>query len=143
MSIVGRGIRHDLSKYEADEFDPYAEYFYGLWRTDKDSQPPEHVQAAFDQAWLLHQKRNPHHWQYHVLREDSGVVKVLRMPELDLREMIADWRGAGLAITGADNTAAWYLKNRASMLLHPDTQCLVERMLHIPMQLSTNNEAPK
>lgn len=143
LGISGRGIRHDLSKYEADEFEPYAEYFYGLWRQNgqTDHLPvPEDVQLAFDQAWLLHQKRNSHHWQYHVLREDSGVVKVLRMPELDAREMLADWRGAGLAITGSDNTAQWYLKNRTNMLLHPDTQAFIENRLHIPTQ---TNEAPK
>lgn len=118
-----RGITHDLSKFRLDEFIPYAKYFYGnypdwnkvkynghyLYRHTKQG-----VEEAFDLAWLKHQHRNPHHWQHWVLREDSGNIKCLDMPDNYLEEMICDWTGAGRAITGNNDPKEckkWYLKN--------------------------------
>lgn len=46
---------HDKSKYQKDEYDAYLNYFYPDRNNKKDSN-------EFDAAWLLHQKRNPHHW---------------------------------------------------------------------------------
>ena len=37
--------------------------------------------GSFDSAWLLHQKRNAHHWQYWVLLEDEGNTKALEMDD--------------------------------------------------------------
>ena len=115
------GIVHDLSKFSPKEWSPYVNYFYG---DSKD-------QRGFDAAWNHHQKANPHHWQYWVLREDSGGLKLLDMPERYRLEMLADWRGAGMAITGKDDTRNWYLKNRENMLLHPATLQWVESELGI------------
>jgi hypothetical protein len=111
------------------EFKAYAEYFYGTWRVEN-MPPPPAVQEGFDHAWLLHQKRNDHHWQYWVLREDSGAAKPLAMPELVIREMLADWVGAGRAIHGMQSNALdWYNKNKDKMVLHPDTRFTVVKFL--------------
>lgn len=126
LHVTDRGIKHDLSKFEPDEFDAYAQYFYG--GHERGNVPPD-VQAAFDYAWLMHQKRNDHHWQYWVLREDSGLMTPLPMPAMAVREMVADWRGAGRAITGTDNTVQWYLTNRHKMVLHDRTQMFVDYLL--------------
>jgi hypothetical protein len=53
------------------------------------------------------------------------------MPDRYRREMLADWRGAGRAITGQDNTRAWYLKNRENIWLHPTTRTWVEHQLEL------------
>lgn len=87
------------------------------------------VGAAFDRAWLHHLHANPHHHQHWVLREDSGVTKVLQMPEHFVREMVADWAGAGRAITGKWEVADWYAKNGDKMLLHPATAEAVNRIM--------------
>lgn len=118
------GVCHDMSKFRTDEWIPYAEYFYGTG--DK-----QYRQFRFDIAWNHHQKRNPHHWQYWVLREDGGEMKVLPMPDRYRREMLADWRGAGRAINGRDETAEWYVRNRERMLLHADTRTWIERQLGV------------
>lgn len=60
--LIGRGLVHDLSKFTPSEWFPYVEYFYGEHAGKR--QKPWYVQDAFDRAWLLHQNRNPHHWQY-------------------------------------------------------------------------------
>lgn len=143
---------HDLSKFRPDEFFPYAESFYGgphrpwsevsgyakrehfdwAWATSK-----EGVREAFDRAWLLHQHRNAHHWQSHVLRNDNGTTVALEMPHHYMLEMVADWCGAGMAINGHGldaaraETRAWYEKNRDRMLLGTWTRSHVERVLGV------------
>jgi len=133
-----RGITHDLSKFRPSEFIPYMRYFYGnypLFESIKRHPEftgylkKEQVERDFDEAWLKHIHRNPHHWQHWVLREDSGKIKVLNMPEKYILEMIADWHGAGMAITGKKNTKEWYLKNGDKMQLSPFTRESVEIML--------------
>jgi len=48
------------------------------------------------------------------------------MPPKYVREMIADWVGAGMAISGRKDPNPWYKKNKDKMLLHKDTRQLVE-----------------
>jgi hypothetical protein len=128
LGVPVLGILHDLSKVRPSEWVPYAAYFYGGTHPESGAEAQaQHTttkraaQMAFDEAWLAHQHANKHHWQHYVLHEDDGGTKVLPMPDKYRREMLADWRGAGRAITGKDNTADWFQKNRAHMILHPDT----------------------
>lgn len=80
------------------------------------------VEAAFDVAWVQHQHRNPHHWQHWVLREDDGATKLLPMPDRYVREMVADWAGAGRAITGKWDPLPWYERTKANRLLEMDVE---------------------
>ena len=133
------GIVHDLSKFLPVEWFPYVDKFYGgpypeanhgdvrLWFDDKYTQ--SWVDRRFDEAWNHHQKANPHHWQYWVLREDSGATKALKMPHRYMLEMLADWRGASMAIKGKDETNSWYCKNRSKIILHPETKRWIESHL--------------
>ena len=52
------------------------------------------------------------------------------MPERYIREMIADWRGAGRAY-GNPNTVAWYNQNKDKQIMHADTRKRVEELLNI------------
>ena len=120
-----RLLLHDMSKFRPSEWFPYARTFYNEDGSKRYDETPE-----FPRAWLLHQHRNSHHYQAHVLLEDSGKVIPLDMPTIDIMEMLADWAGAGRAITGRDKTtAAWYVANKDKMQLHPRTRSLVEDML--------------
>jgi hypothetical protein len=114
---------HDWSKFLPSEFIPYAEYFYNNEKQQKENKD------RFNLAWLLHQRRNPHHWQYWYFIQDNDPNFPLPMPEKYAREMVADWAGAGRAITGKWETAAWYEKNKDKILLHPDTRSFVEILL--------------
>lgn len=80
-------------------------------------------------AWLLHQHRNPHHWQHWIIRQDRGKVKVLPMPDEFVREMVADWIGAGIAQGHGNDVLPWYEKNKGLMTLHPETRLKVESLL--------------
>jgi hypothetical protein len=50
------------------------------------------------------------------------------MAETDVREMVADWMGAGRAL-GKPDTRAWYEANKDKMILHPATRRRVEMLL--------------
>lgn len=119
--IYWQGIVHDWSKLLPCEWMPYVESFYG-----GHDPRPDWVKAAFDAAWLHHQHANPHHWQHWVLREDSGNVKVLEMPEKYRLEMLADWEGAGRAISGRRDWVPWFRDNQDKIQLHPNTLKAIE-----------------
>ncbi len=135
---------HDLSKFLPDEFVSYAKHFYGpqakQWRDSTGYyKPTDTGDAAFDFAWLLHQKRNRHHWQWWILPEDEGGIKVLEMPAKYCLEMLADWTGAGLA-QGKPDTKSWYLKNRVKMTLGKETRKWIESALAVSDPLFIQKE---
>lgn len=135
QGLIWRGLVHDMSKFRLDEFIPYAKYFYGehgirfnggfFWEHKRN----EEIKKQFDYAWLLHQKRNQHHWQWWLLSEDDGGTKILEMSLKYKIEMLCDWRGAGMAINGKDNIREWYEKNKGNMNLHKFTRTWVEVMV--------------
>jgi hypothetical protein len=51
------------------------------------------------------------------------------MPRACILEMVADWMGAGRAITGNWEVQDWYSKNKYNIELHPSTRGAVERIL--------------
>lgn len=136
QGLYWRGFVHDMSKLLPSEFIPYMNYFYGDappkgMGKNGYKKPADTGNAAFEHAWLIHQKRNPHHWQYWVLPMDRGELKVLAMPRVFAIEMVCDWRGAGKAQgkTGAMAVVDWYAENRAKIVLHPGTRAFVEHLL--------------
>ena len=136
LGIPWLGIIHDWSKLRPSEFIPYANYFYpnGVKRLANlklgYSKPVDSGDAGYEWAWLLHQKRNRHHWQFWVVPRGDGTNKVLDMPSRYLREMVADWRGAGRAYGNTD-TIEWYEKNKNRIVLHPETEKKVEEYLRL------------
>lgn len=137
--LYWRGIVHDASKLRPSEFFPYVNFFFGKdGRADevrRQRKKTGYYKAtdtgddAFDFAWLLHQKRNRHHWQFWILPEDEGSVKVLPMPLVDRLEMISDWIGAGRAQGYITNTREWWEMNKSKMTFHPDTRTWIENEL--------------
>lgn len=136
-----RLIVHDWSKFLPCEWLPYVESFYGkgialrqeqksvLGLTPSEDQDLIEIKSSFDHAWLHHQHLNQHHWQHWVLREDSGRVKLLEIPEHFVREMVADWAGAGRGITGKWEVVGWYEQNKTKIQLHDHSRVLVEQLL--------------
>ena len=145
---VWRLIIHDWTKFLPSEWFPYVKHFYDC---DKNAEIMEAfaiydlVELApwgflsedrFNGAWLLHQKRNKHHWQYWHGVMDTGDSFLIPMPEKYVREMVADWAGAGRAITGKWEVAAWYKKNSPRIRLRDHSP--VERLIskHFPLESS-------
>ena len=124
--LVWQGIIHDWSKLLPDEATPYADFFYAGDRRKDAFYTPKQGNDAFNMAWLKHQHRNPHHWQYYVLQEDDGPTFPLKIPDKYLKEMLCDWIGAGKA-QGKDDVLGWYSTNRNKMVLHVDSRAWIER----------------
>lgn len=129
-------IIHDWSKFLPSEWMPYVRKFYGGKYPDRvpsDFEPyaltQGRVDYQFNVAWNHHQKRNPHHWQYWILREDDGNTIALPIPTNYALEMLADWVGAGIAITGRNEVREWYAKNKGKIVLEISTRKFIEEKL--------------
>lgn len=113
-------IVHDWSKFTPAEWTPYVNQFY---RKDRK------VAGDFEKAWLHHWHHNSHHWQHWLDIKWDGSTRKLPMPESLVREMVADWMGAGRAITGKWEVHEWYDTNKDKIILHEDTRIMVEYLL--------------
>ena len=114
-------VEHDMSKYQAEEYDAYDNYFYGA-KTAK-------VKEAFDYAWLHHIHNNPHHWQYWVLINDEDGTKALEMPEEYAIEMVCDWWAFSHKSGNLKEIFDWYKSHKKNMILHEKTRKFVEDLL--------------
>lgn len=113
-----RLILHDLSKFLPSEWGPYSRTFF-----DRDGNSRYREHPDFKKAWLYHQRRNPHHWQYWRLLQDTTRDMIsLMMPLKYRKEMVADWAGAGRALNGIWDLQEWYDDNKDRMILHPSTR---------------------
>ncbi|MBP9757015.1 MAG: hypothetical protein KBD06_00285 [Candidatus Pacebacteria bacterium] len=95
---------HDLSKFGPAEFGPYRMRSV----TGKDT-------PAYQAAWRLHWSRNPHHWEYWVR---DGLATP--MPEVYVREMLADWHAANRTYD-TEPLQEWLDNKWPRMNLHVDT----------------------
>jgi hypothetical protein len=120
---IWRLIIHDYTKFSRAEWTPYVNRFFG-GRTgieDKELDP-----QAFKQAWNHHWSHNPHHWEYWLVPPSGAHM----MPDHFMREMVADWMGAGRAITGNwDELPSWYNSTKEKRVLHSRTLIEVENLL--------------
>lgn len=119
--ITAQISKHDMSKYSDEEYNAYLNYFYPTENFEKNEQ-------VFDIAWLFHQKRNSHHYQYYILIRDSGETVPIDMPLAVICEMLCDWHS--FSAKDPESTAYnWYEKNKDNMLLSDNTVEIVESLL--------------
>lgn len=118
-----RVLLHDLSKFLPSEWFAYMNTYYNK---DGSKKKFKH-NRAFDVAWTKHLERNKHHWQYWCVNKEYNLCS--EMPEEYIREMIADWIGADLAINGKNDAYSWYYKNKFKIKLTPYSRQLVEQIL--------------
>lgn len=129
-----RAIVHDWTKLLPCEWFPYVRQFRNPDGTKRDVRNPDgsYDPAAqpipFQRAWIHHQ-RNKHHFQAWISIGDDGKLSPVPIPETYLREMIADWIGAGIAYSNRENPYPWYLGNKSKMVLHPETEKRLEELM--------------
>ena len=130
-----RLLIHDWSKLTPSEWRPYVAQFYNADGSKRDVRRPDggydlaEQPYEFQRAWLGHQRRNKHHWQAWVLMGDNGQRIPVEIPRRYVREMVADWLGAGRAITGEWDVGPWYEKNRDLMVMHENTRLVVDALV--------------
>lgn len=109
------GLLHDWSKFRPSEFIPHARYFGG-----------NGTLAELDRAWLHHQRRNKHHWEYWVVRTCGGEWVAMDIPMIYRKEMLCDWI-ARARYRDKQPLIGWY--RQQDMLLHPRTRAWIETEL--------------
>lgn len=126
-------IIHDLDKFLPRMWVPYVNQFYreGAPKLRKGYyHNPDSANVAFNTAWMRHCMGSRHHWQHYAMVSESGGDPVTRpMPDRFVREMVADWSGAGMAQGFGSDPQPWYRENRDRMTLHPETRAKVELYL--------------
>jgi len=128
--LILRALFHDWDKFLPRMFFPYSRFFYkpdGTPQVRRDKtgyyKPSDTGDRDFDLAWLGHVRRSPHHWQYWVLPDEDG-DHVFPMGHNDVKEMVCDWIGAGLA-QGKPDVAEWWKRNQHKMQFAPETLGLI------------------
>lgn len=132
------GIVHDISKLYPSEL-KHSVYWFNSPMGINHNYPPsimsdEHIKLStnYDYAWLHHQKRNKHHWQYWVLQEDEGKMKLLDIPMKYRIEMLCDWIGANKACKNPKSVYQWYMDNKNIILINKKTKnWIIKELLKI------------
>lgn len=112
-------IRHDLSKFSANEAFGYALLNF------KD--PHLASKEGFERAWHHHKMNNPHHPEYWLNPNRSGILEIQKMPAIYMLEMIADWIGAGK--TYDSSLEKWVPGNLHLFVFHADVLDLLRNIL--------------
>ena len=128
--ILRRGLMHDLSKYSPIEFWAGVKYFSG----DKSPNVGERIDKGYSVAWLHHQGRNKHHFEYWV--DYSNVThkrEPIKMPLKYVKEMFCDRVAASKIYQGKNYTDAhpleYFLLAKKTRIIHPETSELLEKLL--------------
>ncbi len=127
-----RLIIHDWGKFRLWEYGRYARYSAAMKRKQKNGEPiPDEIQDGFNYAWLHHEGVHPHHWGYWIPRSGKLRGRPLSMPNVFMREMVADWMGASRAYTGSWDMSEWLKKNLAGIEanMHSDSVAWVHVIL--------------
>lgn len=130
--IFWQGLRHDLSKYSPSEFIAGAKYFTGT----KSPNEMERSENGHSLAWIHHQGRNKHHFEYwkdyspHTHRIES-----VKMPYKYLAEMFCDRVAASKIYQGENYTnkhpLEYFMRAKKTRQIHPETSDELERLLTI------------
>lgn len=126
-----RLLIHDWSKFTWVELSNYAQYKYGIKSV-----------SGWAKAWLHHLHHNPHHPEHWLLSwrgspnfyDDIGhtagrCITILPMPEVYVREMVADMLGTSREVTGSWDIAAWLNVKGPYIRFHDDTVIILNEIM--------------
>lgn len=117
---------HDDSKFDVVEFEPYRKYFYPtIYDTDK-----EQIQKDYDEAWVHHYTKNPHHWEYWCNYDQNKERNSLQFIRQAYHvEMMCDWMAMS---TFTNNTVPdWYNDNQDKIVMCDEDKQFIEMLMDI------------
>ena len=128
MGLYRQGLMHDLSKYAPTEFLEGARCYQGT------RSPNEKARAdqGYSLAWLHHQGRNRHHFEYWTDYTADGISGI-EMPAKYVAEMFCDRLAASRVYRGSEFRQAdpweFFQHTKQHAKLHDNTRDLLEDML--------------
>lgn len=130
--IFLQGLRHDLSKYSPSEFIPGAKYFTGT----KSPNESERRDIGYSKAWMHHQGRNKHHFEYwRDYNHEKRIIMPVKMPYRYVAEMFCDRVAASKIYQGKNFTEKhpidYFMRSKATRLIHPETSDELELLLRM------------
>lgn len=125
-----QGLFHDLSKYSPAEFLIGAKYYMGY----KSPNDAERMEKGYSTAWMHHQGRNRHHFEYwHDYDKNTRLPAPVKMPLKYVKEMFCDRIAASKIYMGEnyDDTKPldYFMHSKARQIAHPETMALLENLL--------------
>lgn len=128
-----RLVIHDWSKFTPTEFFRYARYKYG-----------DGTNEEWAIGWLHHLHYEAHHPEHWIIlwhgspdfysgiggKDIAAYVSILPMPELFVREMIADMHGTSKQITGSWDISKWLNENGPKIHFHDETITLIDAIMY-------------
>lgn len=125
-----QGLFHDLSKYSFTEFKVGARYYMGY----KSPNDVERAEKGYSTAWLHHQGRNKHHFEYwRDYDVKTHLIAPVKMPLRYVKEMFCDRVGASKIYMGEkyneNHPIEYFRAGKAKEITHPDTMALLETWL--------------
>lgn len=131
VGLYKQGLLHDLSKYSPSEFLVGIKYYQG----DRSPNNAEREEKGYSAAWLHHQGRNKHHYEYWIDYglEGRGIMSPVEMPKKYIVEMFIDRVSACKTYHGkayqTKDALEYYQRGAANLAIHPKTRALLETLL--------------
>ncbi len=125
-----QGLFHDLSKYSPTEFLVGIKYYRGY----KSPNDVERATHGYSTAWLHHQGRNKHHFEYwRDYDVKTHLVAPVKMPIRYVKEMFCDRLAASKIYMGEKFTQShpieYFKMGKAKEIAHPETMAILEEWL--------------
>lgn len=129
--ILWQGLRHDLSKYTPTEFFQGAKYFIG----SRSPNEGERAAKGFSAAWMHHQGRNKHHFEYWKdYTPETRRLLPVKMPYRYVVEMFCDRIAASKIYQGSQyadsHPLEYFMRSKATRAIHPETSDELEFLLY-------------
>ena len=133
-----QGLFHDLSKYTPTEFLVGAKYYKGY----KSPNDVERMEKGYSSAWLHHQGRNKHHFEYwRDYDVNTHLMAPVKMPLKYVKEMFCDRLAASKVYMKDKYTDShpleYFRAGKAKTTAHPETMAILESWL---VMLAENGE---
>lgn len=113
-------LLHDDTKTIPSQYDAYDKYLFGPHSND--------TEQKYRYAKLEHYNTNTHHWQYWILRDETGNI-ILDMPYECIIEMICDWWSFSWRCGDLFQIFDWYEEHKKKIKLSKRTRDTVEDIL--------------
>ena len=130
--ILWQGLMHDMSKYSPTEFKQGMKYYTGT----KSPNEGERAEYGYSLAWMHHQGRNRHHFEYWTdYNPQTKLVSPVKMPARFLAEMFCDRVAASKIYQGKNYSShhplEYFNRGNAKNVMHPETADKLHEILVI------------